>query len=101
MGLNYTFVQANPAVGGSTVVVRSTTDGTTLVGTMGGNLGAGVANELVGNAAMTTLAGNITFAAGSVAGDNVTVRCVSTNTTVNRLTWLVSGFASATGQLTS
>jgi hypothetical protein len=100
LGLNYTFVQANPAVGGSTVLIRSTTDGTTLVATMGGNLGAGVANELVGDAAMTTLVNSITFAATSVAGDNVTVRCVSTNVAANTLTWLVSGFASATGQLT-
>ena len=100
LGLNYTFVQSNPAVGGATVLIRSTTDGTTLVATMGGLLGAGVANELVGDAAMTTLENNVTFAAASVAGDNVTVRCVSTNVAANTLTWLVSGAASATLHLT-
>ena len=99
LGLNYTFVQSNPAVGG-TVLIRSTTDGTTLVATMGGLLGAGVANELVGDVAMTTLENNVTFAAASVAGDNVTVRCVSTNVAADTLTWLVSGAASATNHLT-
>jgi len=100
LGLNYTFTQVSPAVGGNTIVINATTNGTVVVGTMGGELqNFGATSVLVGDAAMTALDSTLTFAASSVASDFVRVQCVSTNTAANTLTWVVNGDMSAATQI--